>query len=258
MAEYRLTLEEKLARCSYPELEPRFSQALREAVAFIVDLVPDVSAILACGSILRGDSGPSSDLDMYVLRREARRQRMQKWFNGVPAEIFINPPHQVHKYFESEKREWRNVTAHMVATGYVVLQLDDNLDELRELAQDTINSTPKTPEMVLTIARYMAACRYEDATDIVASRPEAALMIMNLAVHNMLHYAFKKAGRWLPRDKDLHIATQELDAELGAWTKQYYAGETGFEERFALAEKIADRTIQTHGFFTWEFPEEEV
>ena len=58
MAEQTLTVEQKLAQCNYPELEPAFSQALHEAVAFIVEYVPDVSTILACGSILRGDGGP--------------------------------------------------------------------------------------------------------------------------------------------------------------------------------------------------------
>lgn len=252
MAEQSLNLEDKLALCQYPEIEPEFNKALHEVATFIMRYVPDVLAILACGSILRGDGGPSSDLDMYVLRQIPQRQRLQKWFNGVPCEIFINPVHQVHKYFEHEKRDWRVVTAHMVATGFVILQLDESLDHLRSTAQEIIKTQPVATEMELTTARYMAACRFEDAIDIAETRPEASLMIMNMAVYAMLHYAFKKAGRYFPRDKDMLIALQALDTELAVLTAQYYASDAGFAARVAIARDIANRTIETYGFFAWE------
>lgn len=258
MVEHSLDLDDKLARCQYPEIEPQFSKALHEVTAFITRHVPDVLAILACGSILRGDGGPSSDLDMYVLRQNPQRQRLQKWFNGVPCEIFINPVHQVYQYFEREKRDWRVVTAHMVATGFVILQLDASLDSLRSKAQEIIDTRPVATEMELTTARYMAACRFEDATDIAATRPEAALMIMNMAVYEMLHYAFRKAGCYFPRDKDMLIALQALDKELAVLTAQYYASDAGFAARVAIASDIANRTIETQGFFTWESRLEDV
>jgi predicted nucleotidyltransferase len=246
-----------LTACRWPDLPAPYATALREAVRFILGRYPDVLGIIASGTIVRGTPSPTSDLDIYVLRRRMRRQRVQRFFNGVPAEIFVNPPAQVEVYFERELTDARMITAHMLATGFVVLSRDPVVDELREHAARLLASSPNLNAQRLTSARYMAALRYEDAMDIVDTRPETASMLLGQAVYDMVHYAFLKRHRFLPRDKDLLDALDALDPELGTWTRAFFS--TGDREaRRTLATKIADRTIETRGFFTWASEPEDV
>ena len=51
-----------------------------------------VLGIIVSGTIIRGNQDLSSDLDIYVIQKEPFRQRLQKFFNHIPAEIFVNPP----------------------------------------------------------------------------------------------------------------------------------------------------------------------
>src|SRR5690554_91324 len=102
----------------WPDLDKPYNQALREAVAFILGRF-EVWGIIASGSIVDGRGDPGSDLEIYVVHAQPLRQRVQRWFNGVRAEIFVNPPAAIRRYFEEERD--RPSTAAMLATGKIVL-----------------------------------------------------------------------------------------------------------------------------------------
>jgi len=240
----------------FPPLDEPYRTALREAVAFIMARY-DPLGIIASGTIVRGDPGPTSDLDLYVIHAAPWRQRVQRRFNGVPAEIFVNPPGQVRRYLESERRDGRPMTAHMLATGAVVLDRDPAIEELRRAAREALAQPPDLPAQALRFRRYMIATAFEDGTDVAESDPLSADMILHGTVREMLRYRFLIANRAIPRDKDLLRDLETLDAPLGALARAFYGGAT-FAGRRALAEQIADRVIETRGFFEWESDPEDV
>jgi predicted nucleotidyltransferase len=112
-----------LDECRWPALSEPYASALREAVEWVSGRF-DVVGIIAAGSIVRGRPDASSDLDLYVIHLPLVRQRIQRFFSGVPAEIFVNPPQAIRRYFAAEHREARPITAHMLGTGATVLVRD--------------------------------------------------------------------------------------------------------------------------------------
>ena len=67
-------------------LSEPYARSLEEAVAWIrMEYSP--LGIVASGSIIRGNPDPHSDFDIHVVT-EGVRQRVQKFFNGIPCEIF--------------------------------------------------------------------------------------------------------------------------------------------------------------------------
>lgn len=242
--------EEKFERCRWPELDEPYNTALRQATRFILEQFEDTLGIIISGTILRGQPAPSSDLDIYVIRQQPKRQRIQRFFNDVPAEIFVNPVSKVLDYFDQERQAGRPITAHMLATGHTILDLDPVLADLRELSEQILSQPPDLGAEQLTTARYLAATRYEDALDIAADRPATATMILSMAVRGMIKYYFLKANRYLPRDKDLLLALSEFNPKLSNLTREFYTS-SDLDERLHLAEQIADQTIETHGFFEW-------
>jgi predicted nucleotidyltransferase len=245
-----------LERSDYPELPDPYAGALKEALRFILERFERVAGVMVSGTILRGTPAPSSDLDISVVRLEPRRQRLQRLFEGVPVEIFVNPPAQIRSYFEKERRAGRPITAHMWATGHVLLDPDPVIGELQREARASLALAPDYGAPRVTAERYAAACLYEDACDVVETRPEAAAMIMSVAVHAMLRYAFYATNRYLPREKDLLLALEDLDPHLAHLGRAFYRTPS-LQERVALAEEIADRTLGVRGFFEWEsLPEE--
>ncbi len=233
----------------WPQLPEPYAGALREAVSFIMGRFQPIG-IIAAGAILRGTPDPSSDLDLYVIHEQPFRQRVQKFFQGVPAEIFVNPPPKIRHYLAEERDEGRPITAHMLATGWVVLSRAPVVQELRAEAAEQLRNPSPPPGVRLLSERYMAACLYEDALDVAERDPSTAIMLLDQAVSAMLPLFFRQRGLFIPRSKDLLSGLTSLDRELGEMAQRFFVAPT--EERLSLAERIADRTIGAHGFFEWE------
>jgi hypothetical protein len=236
---------------AYPQLPDSYAGALREAAAYIFERFQPL-VVLAAGTIVRGTPDPTSDLDLYVLHAPPWRQRVQKFFKGVPAEIFVNPPQQVERYLEEEQAEARPITAHMLATGFVMLDNSDGiLPELCRKAAELLAAPPLADPQELVNLRYMAAARFEDARDRLEIDPETGAMILSAAVREMLPVFFRARGLFIPREKDLLPVLDSLDPELGALARAFFRGGS-ISDRLNLAEEIAARTIQARGFFEWE------
>ncbi len=233
----------------WPELAEPYATALEEAVAWILaEYTP--TGIVACGSVLRGEGVASSDLDIQVIHTQPWRQRVQQWFNGVPAEIFVNPPEQIRRYFTEERGEGSPSTAHMLATGFTVLASDDIVETLRAEARETLALPPNASETMLMIHRYEAATMLEDALDVETVTPADAVCLLEYAMRLMIHYTFLAANRHLPREKKMVSALAILDPTLGELAQQFYT-ELSAERRFQVAKAFAERTLGGTGFFAW-------
>ena len=88
---------------------PPFDQAVAELEAHVRATWQPLGILIA-GSIVRGEAGPTSDLDVFVIHDQPWRLRAQRRFAGVPAELFVNPPAQIRRYFASEHAAGRTIT----------------------------------------------------------------------------------------------------------------------------------------------------
>lgn len=245
-----------LEDCTFPQLNNPYNEALRQAVTFILNNF-DVLGIIASGTIIRGNPLPTSDLDMYVIHSANFRQRLQRFFNGVPSEIFVNTLQTAESYITGEIGRGRPSTAHMLATGFVIVDRDPDIERLRQKSSDVLNGSPNPTPDQLRWMRYGIATQVEDALDVQLSDPDTSILILSTAVHEMLQYAFWNANQWLPRDKDLLDAATKLDPKLGEWGRAFFA-ETTQSSKIEIALKIVDATIQTRGFFEWDSDQEKL
>lgn len=244
------------ADCHLPDLPAPYDAALREAAAFILDRY-DVLGLIASGTVVRGNPAPNSDLDLYVIHRPLWRQRVQRRFHGVPTEIFVNPAVQVPRYFESERRAGRPITAHMLVTGTVLVDRDPVIAELIAGARTALGQRPDLPAETLEFQRYMAASLFEDGCDVVESDPDTARMIMLRALYGMLHYYFLAQNRFIPRDKDLLAVLAGDDPDLARRVRACLsAPDVGTQQQIGAA--IARRILGADRFFAWESAPEDV
>ncbi len=240
----------------YPDLKEPFATALREAVQFVLSQVAP-AGLIAAGSILRGKPDKSSDLDIYVIHQGDWRQRMQKWFNGVPCEIFINPPAAIESYFDEEQAGARPMTAHMLGTGFVLLNADPIVDLLIQRARNKLAQPPLSNNLRLMMARYNAAMQFEDAMDVAGRDISTANMILCKSVSSALEYFFLARSRMMPRDKDLLAELAAIEPKTAAMAQQFFSSGQ-WEERVATAGMLMDRIIGARGFFEWESTRETV
>ena len=238
------------SRCSWPSLPEPFATALRHAVDFIFRELEPVG-VVATGTIVRGNAQRSSDLDLYVIHLAAHRRRIQRFFDGVPAEIFINPPSAVRAYLADEDRGGRRITAHMVATGVVIFNADPVVDALRLEAAEWLAKETHLAELERVSTRYAIASRFEDALDVLDGDDTTASMLLAESVLAMLEYSCKAERGQLPRRKDLLAQVRMDHPDVATRAAAFFRASTG-SERARLAGEIADLTIGARGFFEWD------
>ncbi len=234
----------------WPDLTPPYAEALRAAVDDVLAHY-EPFAIVAAGSVLRGQGGPTSDIDLYVLHDAPFRQRLQRRYHGVPFEIFINPPQQVRRYFEEEHAAARPITAHILTTGVVILDRDPVLDLLRQEAAQWLAKSPAPDADALRWRRYLIADALDNACDLIEFDPACASLILHHAVSNLVDYAFLVRGQHLPRQKALLAALAALDAQAGTLTRGFYAT-VDAAERLTLAVQLAQHLTGEVSFFEWD------
>ena len=235
---------------TWPVLRDPYDEALQQAVEYVRDRFTPIG-IIAAGTVIRGVPDDASDLDMVVIHTSPYRQRLQRFFNGVPTEIFVQPPQEARATMEREYASGRPVLAHMVGTGRVLYRAHEAVDALVERAKELLSQGPAHDEAHLQRMRYQAATRYEDAEDRAASDPETARLILLQAVADMLRYHVVAAGTFVPRDKDLLAGVDMIDPETAALSRRLLRSPHLSEQR-ELARRLADRTIGVRGFFEWE------
>ncbi len=243
-------MSSRIRDCAWPSLAAPFDSALREAVRFVFAEV-DPAGIIATGTIIRGEHHASSDLDIHVIHEGAFRRRVQRLFNDVPAEIFINPPQAIREYFAEEHADGRPLTAHMLSTGAVVYSAAPVVEELRREAHEWLQRPSMLSERDAVRARYGIASWLEDGADVVETDGRTATMFLYQAVTLMLqHFCRTRNGR-VPRSKELLATVEGHDAAVAALAKAFFDAETPIE-RLRAAESLADRTIGARGFFPWD------
>jgi predicted nucleotidyltransferase len=238
-----------LEDCLWPDVPEPFLSAFKEAVRFVFENYDGVVGVFACGSVARGAPDASSDIDLFVVRHSDLRQRVQKFFNGVPAEIFINPPRRIRRSFEDEWRSRRLIVAHLVGTGVLVWHSEPVVLELQCEARALLERSPEIPSD-LTYARYRLTTGFEDAVDKLEKDPATARLILFAVLEGLIDFAFLKSGQRVPRMKDWLLEFRRVYPELIDGLERCYRSDS-IKEQFDLAEQLMNSLVGARGFFEW-------
>ena len=231
-------------------MAPHHQLALQQALAWITTHFEPLG-IMASGSIIRGNPHAASDFDLYAVHEKDFRQRVQKRFNGVPCEIFVNNPAQVRGYFASELQRNRPVTAHLLATGQLVHGHNNpHVLALMEEAQHYATLANPLTEEQATFRKYGLATLLEDAADTLATDEATSLYLLDQVMAQLVEFVFANHQRPLPRIKDRLQVLYEVDATVGRGVRQYYQL-AGAARKYAVAKALVLHVAGAAEFFEW-------
>jgi predicted nucleotidyltransferase len=225
-----------------------YDRAADEVVKYVRGTYSPAGIVLA-GSIVRGEAGPTSDFDVFVVHDQPWRVREQKRFADVPAEIFVNPAAQVRRYFEDEHAEGRPCTAHMFATGEIV-DGAPVIDELVREAREWLKKPLDVTDASLTQRRYAAVDVLDDARDTCGTDPATCASLLADAVQQIIAYAFWSHRKFQPRRKDAVRALRAIDERAAALVRQWQAA-SDIGESLLAVEALASHVLGRVTFFEW-------
>jgi predicted nucleotidyltransferase len=232
-------------------MENKHKIAIDEAIDWIRNTF-NAKGIVVTGTIIRGNPGAHSDLDIFVVHEERYRQRIQKFFSGIPCEIFVNNLDHIYTYFETEYKDSRPVSAHMLATGMVVLGRDDeDIQKLIHAAKDFAAKSPILDHNRKTGHRYRIATLFEDATDLKDNDPVTCLYFLNRVVGEALDFLFINSNQPLPRAKERIRQIKASQPEMGRLIIGYFEAEE-LNEKYAIAKTLIEESVGATSFFEWD------
>jgi predicted nucleotidyltransferase len=227
---------------------PPFDAAIADLAAYVRATWSPLG-VIAAGSIVRGEAGPNSDFDVFIVHDKPWRLREQRRFCGVPAELFVNPAQQVRRYFETEHAEGRPCTAHMFATGEII-EHHPILDELVTEARDWLARPLAPTELQLTQQRYGAVDALDDARDVIDDDPTAAALLLADCVRQIIEHAFWARRQFQPRRKAAVRALAAIDPGAADLVERWTAAPTP-AEALAVVEALARHVLDADTFFAW-------
>jgi hypothetical protein len=228
---------------------PPYDQAIAELEPYVQTTWKPIGVIVA-GSIVRGEAGPTSDLDVVVVHEEPWRVREQRWFAGVPTELFVNPPDRIRKTFASEHAEGQPSTADMFATGEALRTPPHPVvAELIREARDWLSRPVELSPAELAGRRYFAVDALDNARDMIDEDPAVVPLLLASAVNDVIAYAFLSRGRFQPRRKRAITALAEIDPTAADLIRRW-AAQSG-RDALATVEQLARHVLDVDTFFAW-------
>lgn len=242
--------DEIFNECVFPKLNSPYKEALEDAVKFILKKF-SIQGIIVTGSIINGTPYNSSDLDIFAINSRYERQRIQKYFNKVPCEIFISTQQIVKREIEEGLLSGNSTTSNMYSTGFTIYDQNQIIYKLKSKAKDVIARGPTNSKILMQSLRYGIANSYENAMDIKDTDPYMSIIILSKTIVDAVLYKLREIGKWEPKHKELLKELEKYDIKLFNLIKNFHST-SNFEDKFKIAEEIIDNTIKIHGFFEWQ------
>jgi hypothetical protein len=231
--------------------ESPYNIALDKALTWVRKEFKPIGIIVS-GSIIRGNPDINSDFDIYVIHQDSFRQRIQKYFEGIPCEIFVNNLNHIYGYLEQEYKSNRPVTAHIISTGKVIEGAENlELQKLIQSSKEFLSKSPTLTESQRVFIRYAIATMFEDATDLKDTDTHTSTYFLNKLVNDIIDYTFRNNSIPLPRPKE-RIKYLEINyPDIGKPISDFFSAENFFN-KYEIAKKLVKKTVGEIGFFEWD------
>ena len=178
------------------------SDGYEQALAVVTQRLRDefgdrLLGVLLAGSYAYGEPMATSDLDLYVVVDEPWRQRRNLVVEGVPVELFINPPHKL-----SNEIVEAGSTTDMFARGRSVYDPRGVVAGMQAEARSVAEQPRAIPYGDdLERLRYMVTDTTRDAYDLLAAGDDGFELAMFDAMRWVLEAYYGLTGRRMPKLK---------------------------------------------------------
>jgi hypothetical protein len=142
-------------------------QAIANAAELLSQRYIGAEFCLAAGSIVQGQAGEHSDLDLVVLFRELKCAFRESFhYRSMPVEAFVHDYETIQAFMDRDYKKAHPAIIHMIATGKVVGAETEISRRLQGYARALFDGGPEqTPEAKSKALRYSVSELIEDLRD---------------------------------------------------------------------------------------------
>ena len=213
---------------------------------------PGADVIFLAGSVVRGESTRTSDLDLVVVFHSLPNAYRESFhYGGWPVEAFVHDPQTV-EYFIRQYDAPSAVPslAAMVSEGVELPARTALGQRLKDMANDFLKAGPvRWSTQEIDSSRYVISDLIEDLRE---PRSPAEMQAIAVQLYNAIaNHFFRSKGLWSARGKTIPRRLRKAD---DAFASRF---EAAFESVFALGKTadliaLAEALLAAHGGFLFE------
>lgn len=180
----------------------------------VLELYPEARAAWLGGSVVRGDAGPTSDLDITVLLDgppAPRRKSLE--YGGWPVELFVHTEKSLRYFADKDQLRRQPTMMRLVGESVVLVDTDGSGARLQQefVAEVAAGPKPLTTDE-LDLLRYTVTDLLED---LVAAEGDVRLAITSVLWQEAARLLLTGAGHWSGTGKGLLREVKTYDVAHG-------------------------------------------
>jgi predicted nucleotidyltransferase len=160
----------------------------------------DVIGIIICGSYITGNPTKHSDIDTIILTSKncKWREKGNEYIDGFLFEYFANPFEQNIKYLREEHLQRKRILSHMLITGKVVFDKNEDAKKLIQKAKEYEGKKFKTcSNTTKEMSKYIIWDMKDNLEEIYNSKGEEFYMVYYVHLERL----FQKYCEYLRYEK---------------------------------------------------------
>ncbi|PLT29371.1 nucleotidyltransferase domain-containing protein [Peribacillus deserti] len=221
------------------------SDPILAAASFVNSHFPRCEAALLAGSVVRGETTSTSDLDLFIYMPSLHKEYRESFYEeGWMVEAFVHTSSSYKKYFSSDCDRGRPSLPKMVAEG-VIIKNSPSIPKIKEEAQTLLAQGPKLwDSQTIEIKRYMLT---DVLLDFIGAKSREEEIFIAGSLSELLHeFILRINGQWSGSSKWIYKALRNFDRELAS---RFFAA---FEEYYRTGKKsgiisLTDKSLEPYG-----------
>ncbi|ANU13293.1 nucleotidyltransferase domain-containing protein [Planococcus halocryophilus] len=215
------------------------------AQLFINKHFPHCQGALLAGSVVRGESTETSDLDLVVFEKNLSISYRESFFEyGWRIELFVHNQISYKSYFLSDYERARPSMPQMVVEG-VILKDDGMISAIKEEARKLLEKGPKEwSAKTIVEKRYFLT---DSLDDFIGCNDRAeGIFIAGILAELVSEFVLRVNKRWIGNSKWIVRSLKAYDVEFA------HDFVSAFDEYYKTSEKLkvvqlVDRVLEPYG-----------
>lgn len=186
---------------------------IKVAQKFIIKYFPSCNGALLAGSVIRGESTVTSDLDVVIFDESVPSSYRESFIEfDWPIEVFVHNGSSYKEFFESDRERARPSLPRMVSEG-IVLKDDGIIEPIKKEAEDMLMEGPDIwSEETVQIKRYFLTDALDDFIGC-SNRAEEIFIANNLA-ELLSEFVLRTNRRWIGTSKWIVRSLKAFDEDF--------------------------------------------
>jgi predicted nucleotidyltransferase len=208
---------------------------------------PGALAVIAAGSVVRGEDTALSDIDLLVVlpnEKFGKSYHGVSFFQGWPLDLFVHNENADAYFIEKEKAAGKATLCDIIVSGRVVAGDAKFVSRLRQKAQRILDRGPKKlASAEIIAARYQLTDAIEDLPRPSMDEAYGALARLHQGLGD---FYLRLNGAWGGGGKALAQILKKHDAKFEAEYERVFAAAYKNDDYRAL-EKLVDKVLAPVG-----------